>query len=258
VIIGGWKGNLVARQENPPMTLYQFIVATHAAIGMIALACFWMAALLRKGSVLHRRVGQVYLLAMVGICITGAPLAGSHFIDGHVVTGAFLSYLLLLLLVATWSGWRAARDKHDVARYTGTMYVIGAWMLLAAGASMMALGVFKASPLIAGFSIIGLYAGYDSLRRRRSMGKHPRWWLREHYSAMFGTGVATHIAFLTIGLPRLLPMLDGPVLHYAAWFAPLLVAQIATVVQDRKHRAAAMQDRSPRPPTPPAARASTG
>jgi len=240
VIGGGYEGSLVTRQENPPMTLYQSILATHAAIGMIALACFWMAALLRKGSVLHRRAGQVYLLAMVGICVTGAPLAGLLFIEGRVVTGAFLSYLLLLLLVATWSGWRAIRDKHDVARYTGPMYVLGAWLLLAAGASMMALGLYKSSPLIAGFSIIGLYAGYDSLRRRRGMGEHPRWWLREHYAAMFGTGIATHIAFLAIGLPRLLPMLDGPVLHYAAWFAPLVVAHLAKVVQDRKHRAPAV------------------
>ncbi len=218
------------------MTSYQLIVATHVAIGALALVCFWAAALLRKGSVLHRRAGQVYLLAMVGICVTGAPLAGKRFLDGNVVAGAFLSYLLLLLLVATWSGWRAIRDKRDVARYTGTMYVLGAWSLLAAGAAMMALGLFKGSALIAGFSVIGLYTGFDSLRRRRRMGEHPRWWMREHYAAMFGTGVATHIAFLAIGLPRLMPMLDGPVLHYAAWFAPLVVAQLAKVIQDRKHR----------------------
>lgn len=222
------------------MTIYQAIVVTHVAIGAVALACFWMAALLRKGSVVHRRAGQVYLLAMVGICITGAPLAGSRFLDGNVVTGAFLSYLLLLLLVATWSGWRAIRDKHDVARYTGPVYVLGAWLLLGAGAAMMGLGIYKASPLIAGFSVIGLYAGVDSLRRRRRMGGHPRWWLREHYAAMFGTGIATHIAFLAIGLPRLLPMLDGPVLHYAAWFGPLLVAQVAKLVQDRRFRAPAV------------------
>lgn len=239
------------------MTSYQFIVATHVAIGALALVCFWMAALLRKGSVPHRRAGQVYLLAMVGICLTGVPLAGSRFIEGHVVTGSFLSYLLLLLLVATWSGWRAIRDRHDVARYTGPVYVAGAWLLLGAGAAMMGLGIYKASPLIAGFSIIGLHGGYDSLRRRRRMGEHPRWWLREHYAAMFGTGVATHIAFLAIGLPRLLPVLEGPILHYAAWFAPLLAALLATWVQDRKHRAPAVLV-EPRPDASSAAQASAG
>ena len=40
---------------------------------------------------------------------------------------------------------------------------------------------------------------------------------------MLGNFVATHIAFLSIGLPKLLPMLDGVVLNYASWFGPLLL-----------------------------------
>ena len=50
----------------------------------------------------------------------------------------------------------------------------------------------------------------------------PRWWLAEHYGAMLGNGVATHVAFLSIGLPRLLPAIDGDALHYLGWFAPLV------------------------------------
>lgn len=49
------------------MTAYQTLVACHAAIGTIALAAFWSAAFLRKGSPLHRRAGQLFLLAMGGI-----------------------------------------------------------------------------------------------------------------------------------------------------------------------------------------------
>ena len=38
------------------MTAYQLLVATHVGTGMVALATFWGAAALRKGSPLHRRV----------------------------------------------------------------------------------------------------------------------------------------------------------------------------------------------------------
>ena len=51
---------------------------------------------------------------------------------------------------------------------------------------------------------------------------------------MLGNGIATHIAFLGIGLPRLLPAVDGTVLHYGAWFGPLVVAVIAKLVLDRR------------------------
>ncbi|MCA1713620.1 MAG: hypothetical protein LC715_00305 [Gammaproteobacteria bacterium] len=43
------------------------------------------------------------------------------------------------------------------------------------------------------------------------------WWLVEHYSAMLGNGIATHVAFVSIGLPRLLPAVDGVGLHYLGW-----------------------------------------
>ena len=51
---------------------------------------------------------------------------------------------------------------------------------------------------------------------------------------MVGNGIATHIAFLGIGLPRLLPGVDGTALHYLAWFGPLVVAVIAKLMLDRR------------------------
>ena len=104
---------------------------------------------------------------------------------------------------------------------------------------MLALGVKVGSPLLAGFSAIGLFAGQDMLRKRRNparLGAQPRWWLTEHYTAMLGNGIATHVAFLAIGLPRLLPAVDGTALHYVAWFGPVAVALVAKVVIDRRWR----------------------
>ncbi|GAB3345538.1 hypothetical protein [Lysobacter tyrosinilyticus] len=219
------------------MTSYQLLVAAHGGIGVAALASFWSAAFLRKGSPLHRRAGQVFLLAMTAIIVTGLPLALYRFVQGQTVTGAFLAYLLVITATGTWSSWRAIRDKHDVVRYTGAIYRALAWVSLAAGVAVLALGWKVGSPLLMGFSVVGLFTGQDMLRKRRHRARlaaQPRWWLIEHYSAMLGNGVATHIAFLGIGLPRLLPSVNGVALHYAAWFAPLVIAVIAKIVLDRR------------------------
>lgn len=219
------------------MTSYQILVAAHASIGVVALASFWSAAFLRKGSPLHRRAGQVFLLAMTGIIATGVPMAIDRFVYGHTVTATFLAYLLVITATGVWSAWRAIRDKHDVARYTGPMFAGLAWLSLLSGVAVLALGIKVGSPLLMGFSSIGLFAGFDMLRKRRHrarLGAKPRWWLIEHYTAMLGNGIATHIAFLGIGLPRLLPAVDGTVLHYGAWFGPLVVAVIAKLVLDRR------------------------
>ena len=218
---------------------YAFIVPVHGVVGVLALLAFWTAAALRKGSPLHRRVGQGYLIAMLGIIATALPLAALKYQQGQPVVAAFLAYLVVITATGVWSAWRAIRDKDDVARYAGPVYAGLAWLCLVAGLCVLALGVRAGSLLLSGFSIIGLFVGQDMLRNRRNparLGARPRWWLTEHYSAMLGNGIATHVAFLAIGLPRLLPAVDGATLHYLAWFGPVAVALAAKVVIDRRWR----------------------
>ncbi|UHQ23451.1 hypothetical protein LVB77_01685 [Lysobacter sp. 5GHs7-4] len=222
------------------MTAYSILVAAHGAIGAIALVTFWAAAALRKGSPAHRRFGQAYLLAMLGILVTAVPMALVRYAQGQVYTAVFLGYLVAITANGVWAAWRAIRDKHDVARYTGPVYVASGMLALLAGLGVLALGLRDGSPLFIGFSAIGLYVGYDTLNKRlhrQRLAARPRWWLIEHYSAMLGNAIATHIAFLGIGLPRLLPAVDGTALHYVAWFGPLLAAVIAKVLLDRKYAA---------------------
>lgn len=224
------------------LAAYPSIAAIHASVGVLALATFWSAAFARKGTAVHRRIGQAYLCAMLGILATGVPLAAGKWLQGHPVSAAFLGYLLLLTAAAIWGAWRSIRDRGDVARYTGRTFVALGLATFAAGAGILALGVLKGVPLLIGFSLVGLVAGTDMLRkriRRAQLAQQPLWWRREHYSAMLGNAVATHVAFLSIGLPKLLPMLDGPALSYAAWFGPLLIATVAKAWLDRKYRVGA-------------------
>lgn len=231
--------------------VYPILVAAHATVGVVALATFWSAAVLRKGSALHRSAGQAYLLAMLAIIVTAIPMVGFQVQQGRTVTAAFLGYLVVIVATGVWGAWRAVRDKNDIERYTGPVYQALAWLSLASGVAVLALGLRVGAPLLIGFSAVGLFAGLDMLRKRRQRARlaaQPRWWLAEHYGAMLGNGVATHIAFLAIGLPRLLPGIDGTALHYLGWFAPLVVAVAAKVILDRRWK--------PRPP--PVSAAATG
>jgi len=221
---------------------YEWIKYLHIAIGCLALIGFWTAGLARKGSPLHRRAGQLFLIAMAGILVTGVPMALHKWQSGQPITAAFLGYLLVITATGVWTSWRAVRDKRDVVRYTGPVYVALAALSLLSGAAILALGLKVGAPLLSGFSSIGLFIGADLLHkrwRRDRLAQRPRWWLIEHYTAMLGNGIATHIAFLGIGLPRLLPAIDGVALHYAAWFGPLVVAVGAKLWFDRRWKPAA-------------------
>ena len=210
-------------------------VMLHIAAGTVALATFWTAGLVKKGSPLHRRVGQVYLLAMLAIVLTGIPLVLQVIARGQPVGALFLTYLLVLVGNASWSAWRAIRDRRDRAAYFGPMYWFVAALTAGSGLAIIALGVQTGAVLLQVFGGVGAFAGIGAFHSWRRSATDPKWWLKEHYGAMIGNGVATHIAFFGIGLRGLLPGVDPQLLQQFAWFTPLAGALVAAWWLGRKY-----------------------
>jgi hypothetical protein len=221
------------------MSLYRIVLSLHGLVGLVALVAFWIAGFARKGSPLHRAAGKAYLVAMLGV-VAAALLLSLRIAWLHGAgAGVFMGYLVLITATSLWRSWRAPRDKRDVARYAGRVFRTLAWLNLAGGAAVLALGLLWPDPrhwVLVGFSTVGLLAGRRMLRFAAAPPTHPRWWLEEHVGGMLGNGVATHIAFLSIGLPKLLPMLAGPVLQNVAWLGPLAIATGVRVVRGRRSK----------------------
>ncbi|MBK6415531.1 hypothetical protein [Thermomonas sp.] len=220
------------------MNPYLAFKLVHIALGCVALVAFWTAGIARKGGPLHVGAGKVYLLAMAGLLAATVPMCWLAWFAGHQKIVVFLLYLLVITCTSTWLSWRAIRDRRDWARYVGPAYRALMWLNLGAGAGIALFGLFVADRMqliIVSFSLIGI-STFASMRRfALRPPTEARWWMRQHLRAMLGNGVATHIAFLSIGLPRLLPMLQGPVFQNLAWLAPLGVAAVAGVYLGRKY-----------------------
>jgi hypothetical protein len=225
---------LAATNWRPTMKLYELIRWTHVAAGALALLGFWLNAALRKGSPLHRQVGQGYLLVMVTVMATALPIAARAFGNGEPVRGLFLAYLVVITATPTWLAWRAIRDQRDFAAYTGAVYRSFAFGSIASGLVVLGAGLYYRVPLLAGFSLVGIATGGLMLARARR-ARPRRWWLREHYLAIAGCGVATHIAFLNIGLSRMLPEAWGGMVQALGWFGPLVISLVARAWLDRKY-----------------------
>jgi uncharacterized membrane protein len=209
------------------MDLAAVPLTLHIAAGTVALLTFWSAGLMKKGTPLHRRIGQVYLLAMLTVIVTGIPLVLHAVARGQPVAALFLTYLLVLVGNASWFAWRAIRDRRDRGAYFGSMYWFAAVLTAASGLAIIALGMHGGAVLLQVFGCVGVLAGVEAWRSWRRSAHDPKWWLKEHYGAMIGNGVATHIAFFGIGLRGLLPGVDPQLLQHFAWFTPLAGAILA-------------------------------
>lgn len=217
------------------MNPYKMTLFLHLGLGLAALLSYWVAALARKGSAPHKLAGKIYVLVMVGLLLPAIPLTVRIMLTRSSVFGWFLFYLLLITVTALWQGWFAVRNKRDFPRYVGRAFRSLAWANIAAGLAILGLGIASRQPIFIGFSAVGLIGGRGMLSLARKGPTHPRWWMEQHLGAMLGCGVATHIAFLSIGLPKLLPSLAGPGLQNLAWLGPLAAALLARVWLGRKY-----------------------
>ncbi|WP_376697440.1 hypothetical protein [Wenzhouxiangella sp. EGI_FJ10305] len=220
------------------MTLIEMLsgfARPHALVGTVALATFWTAALVKKGSPLHKRVGRVYLLAMIGIVITAVPLALAAALEGQWVGAAFLGYLVVLVTHACRLAWLSIRWKRDFQGYIGTGYRVSNVVLALSGITVSGLGLVYEAWILVIFGLIGPLGALEARKFMRKGPENPKWWLKEHYGAMIGNGVATHIAFLQIGLMRLIPELGNTVVQHLAWFGPLALAFAAGYWLDRRY-----------------------
>lgn len=200
---------------------------THIAAGTAALATFWTSAVMRKGTPAHRAIGRVYMVAMIGVIVTALVLALAAFLAGKVVTTVFLVYLVLITATPALLAWRAVRMKHSYSEFTAGPHKPLAALNLVAGAAVLALGLHFDVPLLYGMSVVGLLIGTSMLRFAARVPAKRDWWLAQHYGAIVGCGVATHIAFLNLGLQRLIPGDFSEVAQYAAWFGPVVAGLLA-------------------------------
>jgi hypothetical protein len=217
------------------MIAYDAIRYIHILAGTTALAAFWTAATLRKGSGGHRIVGQTFLISMGLISLTGVFIALAAFSRNQPVFGSFLLYLVLIVVTPCWLGWRAIRDKRDVKRYTGPVYHALAWANLGAGAIMLVLGIRYEQLIIAAVSGVGLATGPLMVLFARREQTDRQWWLARHFTFMLGAGLGAHVAFLNLGLARLLPAQFGTMAQRLSWFVPFVVFLIARLYLRRKY-----------------------
>jgi hypothetical protein len=219
------------------MNYYKLFVWLHLSAGTVALFAFWLSAVLRKGSRSHIRVGRLFLIAMSGVLLTAAPLAGFAFSRGLTIVGVFLLYLVVITGTACWTAWRAIRDQRAFERFTGITYKSLAWINIVAGVIVLVLGLRFDQIIFVGLSTVGLVTGPLMLRFAHKRPQDRRWWLVEHFSGVIGAGVAMHIAFLSIGAARFLPSSIAEYSQMFAWFGPLVVAFTARLWITRRYKA---------------------
>ena len=217
--------------------LLKALLFAHVGGGLVSLISFWVPALTKKGSPLHRRAGRVYVRAMSVVLATSLPLSIVLFLRGNWLGGTFLFYLFIITANAMYTGQRALKSKAGPQHLITPIYVTLAWATVLGGAVVLIVGLATKTWLLAGFSLIGLLTGPQAFAFMRNPPTDARYWWYEHLGGMIGTGIAAHVAFLNFGAQRLIPGFSLGDWGMLAWFTPVVVGIVASNRVEAHYRA---------------------
>lgn len=213
---------------------FDLLVRAHLVFGSVALAGFWLQMVTRKRGRLHRRVGQVYFLAMSGVVVTAVPMTAYLARGDNWGAALLLAFLAWITIAAGAGSWLAARwrgRRLEAQRRYGVAASVG---LLAISLAMLAL-FSVGGALFIGLGAFGAWAAVADLRRPRNDVVWRSWQVR-HVEGVIGTGMAVHIAFFAFGLRGLLGASYGNVHFLLAFAVPVVLGTWATHRLTRSYR----------------------
>jgi uncharacterized membrane protein len=205
---------------------YSAIINIHTFIGFSALGSFWVAALSRKGSYVHRTAGKVFMLSMLVILASVIPMIIVKANEGDIVFCIILGYLFSIAAVATYVTWFAIQKKKAREDYHSSVFKIIATILFFYGYGICIIGINNGSLLQIVFSSVGLVLGASMWWSVWSKTVPKNWYLAQHLNGVAVNFAAVHGSFFRFGLAGLLPIPDSPELNTFAQTSMIVLALV--------------------------------
>jgi len=249
--------------EVSMLVTYRVLLAVHIVSALAAVAAFWAAAVVKKGSARHVRVGRIYVLTMVAMSMSALGLsalniavpAAVHSLGEFRARGAvlgadttaatvddlarefrlnavWLTYAAVQLLIGLRFGTQVVRMRRIGG--LGLRLDAGLAALVAlSGLGLTVAGALVAHPLITAFGVMGALSGGRRLVVLLRPSSSPMAWWYEHMGTLLGTGVPLHVTFL-LAVGRHLPGPAGP--WRVALSSVVMLGLPAIVIWIRRYR----------------------
>jgi uncharacterized membrane protein len=210
------------------------LLAIHIAAGSVALLSMFVPMVTRKGGLIHRRAGWVFVVAMATVAATALVLSGARLLFDPTLQGRNAGLFLLLLTVLTASGVSAG---VRVLRFKARAGAHRHWwdlglpaLLVVIGTGVGLYGLMRGSVLFAAFAGLSVVNGVSDVRywlRRPSSQAH--WWF-EHMGSMLGSSIAATTAFLVNTADNF------GIWILAAWLGPSIIGAPAIAIWTAYYR----------------------
>jgi hypothetical protein len=212
------------------------LLVLHIAGGAVSLASMVVPLVARKGGIVHRRSGWVFVAGMTVVSVTAVLLAAVRFLtdptpDGRAA-GGFLLFVAILTAAGVSAGVRVLGAKRRTTPH-GHVWDLGLALALTSASLVVAgWGLSSGRLLFVAFSVIGLSTGISQLIYWRRRPSHPMHWWFQHMGSMLGACIAATTAFLVVNAGQL----GFETFALAVWLAPTVIGTPVTVIWTAYYR----------------------
>ena len=195
----------------------KLILVLHIGAGIVSLIVGYHALLSKKGSKRHKLSGDIFLVAMLLICLSGLSLS-------IPAENLYLTQIALFSLYQIVSGKRAIRLRNNKAHMLDWTWAImgignGVWM------------VSSLFPLAIVFGLIQLNLAFVDLRFFykivNGISLKPRAYLVRHIGLMVGALIASTTAFFIVNLQFI-------EWYWIPWLLPTFLLVPVIIFQSKK------------------------
>ena len=229
--------------------LFEWLVGLHIATGTVGLVAVWIPIAGKKGGVLHRRVGTLFVQSMLATGFTAVAISmttlsdptGTHphlaehpiFSDPQVITNIFgwmMLYLATLTINLAWQGWLSMRSGADHLQNRVWHNLVSQVLLAVVSANCFVRGAVSMEPMMMGMSMVGFATVGTNLWFIYKPHPIPTDRIKEHIKCLVGAGISVYTAFFAFGAVRLIPELA---LQPGLWAVPLIVGLTLIIYHQR-------------------------
>jgi uncharacterized membrane protein len=188
----------------------RILIYSHAFLGGIALFSGMISLIAKKGKILHRKSGKVFLLSMLSSALTALIISilPNHESAFLFSIGVFSSYLIL-------TGYRAISYKSKNVNLTIDKII--SWTMIVLASLMIFYNpIFnnKVNIVLTVFGIVGSFLSIRDLILYKNTERLTAGWLKLHLGKMIGGYISATTAFVVVN--DFFPSFYG-------WFIPRII-----------------------------------
>lgn len=235
--------------------IHDLLLYLHIAVGVLAMALFWIPVATAKGGLNHRRFGLVYTWSMYTVAVSATVMSimvllAPNYFKAELIAASknpdrllqviygFWTLLLVLSLLTLNSvnqAMVALKTKKCRALARRPYHLLVSISLLLASLALLVTTIAGMGQPVLGyvFAIGGSINALQALHYAFAKKVNDNRWIVEHLSGMLGSGIAVYTAFFAFGARHLLAFIGQWQLLF--WILPGILGGLAIHWWSRKY-----------------------